>query len=326
MTADPGDDRPAPNGGEGVERRAPVRELYPQNAFYGCGSILRRYAGLRVPLPLPVLVQHGAYVGPNEDDARGASEMWCWSGRLARESRASFPGERVRAVGAPLLYLKRMLGVPDRPDRSARGTLVMPCHSSHRIEAHSDFEAYAEMLTGLPPEFSPIRVCVYYRDAAQGAAEPFRRRGFEVVSNGRGRDDGRFLHRCLANLRASRYFLTNSFGTAPLYAAALGLRAFLFGPPTQLVGGDAAYRAGLAGPYGVPPAWEPLFRFPSGPEAGQRDLATAELGQDHLLEPGEMRRLLLRLSFRARHIRRVTRRVSGGLNRRAARTLRAGEA
>ena len=111
-----------------------------QNHFYGHSTVLARYAGLRRPRHLAGLLQHGwTALSPLEVNfgdfprvgAEGdARRLLVWS----HASRAWDPQTQDRpstAIGAPWLYLARMLRPTLPPHDPAASPLVIPMHGTH---------------------------------------------------------------------------------------------------------------------------------------------------------------------------------------------------
>lgn len=284
-----------------------VPEVYSFVRWYGHGEILKQYAGFPRWVPLPVNVQHGWTNTARHCEAMSdAPENWLWDVITEERVRRAYPGARTRTVGAPFLYFLRNLSYRPLPEASCRGTIVFPCHSAAWLKIQCDFDQYAEDLAALPEEYHPITVCLYFLDYDNGLGTPFLEKGFPVITNGRiGRGD-RFLRKFVGNTRGKRYAFSNQMTSGLLFATAMGLQSFLFGPEFQVEANDSKvtdYDTGYHRRWIE--EYEPYFRFPDCDPLAQRSCVGQLLGENNLLTRSEMRALLWRLSTRREFLTKV---------------------
>ena len=88
----------------------------PVNAFYGHSSIIRRYCGYPMYMPLPFIVQHGT-VGFSQDfyelrdwfKHERLTNYWSWNHRALDYATQVNSKFSVEILGSPFLYLVRMI-------------------------------------------------------------------------------------------------------------------------------------------------------------------------------------------------------------------------
>ncbi len=162
-----------------------MKEFYSSVTYYGIGKIIKKYANFPEKLPLPVGIQHGWTIFPSKHDARSdAAENWYWSNEIEQKYQQKYQGLNTKAIGAPFLYLLKIINYSELPLSQRKGSIVFPSHSSALIGMECDFHEYAAMLDSLPDEYKPITVCIYHLDRDKGLDKPFLERGFEVITNG----------------------------------------------------------------------------------------------------------------------------------------------
>jgi hypothetical protein len=285
-----------------------MKEVYASVRYYGIGKIIRDYCGFPYYLPLPVSVQHGWYYWAIKHDAiKHASENWYWSKDIEHKHSKAFNYIRTRTVGSPFLYLLELMRYTELPFNMRKGSIVFPAHSASYIRAVFDYEVYANLLDQLPDIYKPITVCIYYLDIKSGVAQPFIKKGFTVVSNGNSLYDEDFLLKFVNNAKDKRYALANDRTSALLYASAMGLRAYYYGPQvkhfvdnekiSEDIIRDENYNYLLE-----EEKWKSHFVFPDFDEKIQRDYCFNILGKKNLLPRRKMKFLLFRLLFNWRYI------------------------
>lgn len=255
----------------------------PTNELYGHAEILRRYCGVQTPTPIPGRLQHGWTTGYAEaltwagDRLAPDAPLYVWSDRTWR----ALPPEmqrRTHRIGAPWLYM----GVPKEVHAATAGLLAVPSHSIRTARIIGSWEEYADALEDLArrERLATVSVCLHAEDEA--VAPVFCRRGFRVFACG-GVSDSQFLYWLRTALRAHEVVTTNRISTVAWYAARLGRRVVLGGPPMATTNPDESEQ--LTGDA----AWV-AREFPC------IDAATAklELGADFMWTPSELRSLLWR--------------------------------
>jgi hypothetical protein len=197
--------------------------------------------------------------------------------------------------GAPFLYLADGLRIGEaEPTRT--GTIAFPLHGTRHISVEGDFDRYADELAALPGELHPIRICIHPEDMDAGTGQLFRRRGFEVVTNGPLASRG-FLNRFISNVSDARYATSNQPTTALLYASYLGARVFLWGSEMRLrnLSSDEQPRGLLEMQTPVTEELVARLAFERLEDsASQRQLCDGELGVRYKLSPERLRSMILR--------------------------------
>ncbi len=272
-----------------------MKELYNSVTYYGISQIIKNYANFPDSIPLPVGIQHGWTVFPGKDDARFESvENWYWSKEIEQKYREKFDGLNTRVVGAPFLYLLKIMNYSELPLSQRKGSIVFPSHSSALIGMECDFSEYADMLDRLPDEYKPITVCIYHLDRDKSLDKPFLEKGFEVVTNGTNLYETNFLKNYVFNTQTKKYAFSNQMTSALLFASAMGLTSFFYGPTFSTKSSDPNYQ-------GIDYTkhhrqWESqyskYFAFPDCNLAEQQKLVARELGKEQILLPSEMNTVL----------------------------------
>ena len=275
-----------------------MREFYGSVNYYGINKIIKKYAGFPEEIPLPVGIQHGWTIFTSKHDALyNAEENWYWSDEIEQKYQEKFKGLNTRAIGAPFLYLLKIINYFELPLSQRKGSIVFPSHSSALIGMECDFNEYADVLDRLPDEYKPITVCVYHLDRDKGLDKPFLEKGFEVVVNGTNLYETNFLKNYVLNTQTKKYAFSNQMTSALLFASAMGLTSYFYGPPFTTKSIDPNYQ-------GIDYTkhhrqWESeynkYFTFPNCDLEAQQKLAARELGKDKILSPSQMRWLLWRL-------------------------------
>lgn len=273
-----------------------------QNHYYGHSAVLAAYAGLPRPRHIAGLLQHG-WTATSPVAAHFADfpqvgrtrhrRLLVWSHR----SRAWSPADEDRpttAVGAPILYLERLLARQGWSRSDALGPVFVPFHGTRLVRVTG---AHAELARQVAKVDGPSTVCLHHEDMTDPEiTSAWADAGHRLVTAGR-RDDPRFLLRIMHLAGNASRLSSNRLSTAVVYAAALGTPAAVWGDPLSFGSQGADALAVLR------ERW-PEFHTAdpddgSRPATGAADadaaataLARAELGADALLEPGPLRSAL----------------------------------
>lgn len=284
-----------------------MKEIYASPRYYGIGKIIKDFCGYPYFMPLPVSIQHGWCVWAIKHDAvQYASENWYWSKVIENKYSEAFNYIKTRTAGSPFLYLLELIGYNALPLGMRKGSIVFPAHSSKFNRAIFDYELYADLLDQLSDIYKPITVCVYHLDQEKDIAKPFLKKGFTVVSNGESLYDEDFLLRFINNAKDKRYAFANQRTSALLYASAMGLKAFYYGPEVkhfvdkeeiEEIVKDSNNNYLLE-----EEKWKAYFTFPDIDEKRQRAYCYSILGKDYLLSRRKMKLLLVMLLFNWRYI------------------------
>jgi hypothetical protein len=162
------------------------------------------------------------------------------------------------------------------------GTLIMPLHSTRIVEVRGDQGSLAQ---GYLRDEGPSTVCLHAEDIHKpDIVSSWLDAGHRVVTAG-SRHDPDFLSRILALVLASERVVANRLMTPVLYAASLGRDVAVYGDPLSISGAETH------GQDAIRDLW-PELHGRSLDRAVTTDLARAELGFQHVLEPAEVRSAL----------------------------------
>lgn len=256
------------------------------NGYYGHREILARYAGVRSPAP-PIwgYLQHGWHPGRGFPDRYRLADLlpklvWSWR-NLAEGNHGG--GRRYVGVGAPFLYLLRLLGSVDAPDTPC--TLVYPFHTAPEEYTLGSHDALVREIA--EREAGPVTACLYSLDFADHSVrKPYEDAGFRVITHGR-RDDPDFLFRQRSEILRHSRVVSNRVGTAIWYAAACGREVEMYGPSFAV--GSAA--EGTEFDRFQRSEWPELFSGPVPPHLA-RELGRSELGDEYVRSPEELREVV----------------------------------
>lgn len=271
--------------------------MTPDNHYYGHDVVLRRYCGVRLPLPLAGRLQHGWMPGPgtHAQQMRAGYPKFLWSRRNLEASQAA-GYTALHPIGAPFLYLPEPPPIAPRP----RSLLAFPFHSTHRLDARGNAALYAQMLEELRRDFATITVCMYHVDFDRPERRKiFESHGFEIVTAGPRDGNPEFLPRLQRFILSHEAVTSNRIATATFYALACGRPFFVRGPmmgvDTEPDPTGAAFAEWAAREF-PKLAWE---RFDGRPD---KALGERELGLEFKRPPDELRELL---GLRLRSLPRV---------------------
>ena len=212
-----------------VERLASRRH---EAAFYGAMTLLAEQAGVRYfdPDP-PYLWLHGVKLPPLAQElekllgyfySRPFERILVHHDGYARVLAEH--GLECEVIGAPFVYAMGQ-GVKRRPG----SLLVVPAHSLKNTEHEWPFEAFAEQMATLTPQYSEVVACIHPACWEKGYwIRELARVGIRCV---RGADsfDKHALRRMAVLFESFETVLTNVWGSHIPYAAACGARVCLFG-------------------------------------------------------------------------------------------------
>ena len=275
-----------------------LRELTWINHQYGIGTLFRDYARLPPDEPLAFSIDHGVPLEPrlagDFDFVHGLPVFM-----NAYPERAEYFMERgtPRAVPAALAihYAKSLL---ERKGwnwpKKRKGTIAFPHKSAARTDRAFDFHAYGRWLKGLPEEYQPAVICIYWKDYFKGRHLPYLELGLPVVSCGHFYDTD-FLYRFIDLCSRFRFSCSNSMASSYPLSVVCGCQFFHKDvgaiQESDLKRGDhQVSNPGEQLQYGA--QLKGLAPFPPQPEmlGEQRRLADFVTGADYLLTPEEIQR------------------------------------
>ena len=264
--------------------------MHHANHFYGHAHVLAAYCGVDLDHPPRIdgYLQHGW----NVVDGLGAGTpyvpgrpIFVWSEQTRRRSW-SMGRRHATVVGAPFLYL---LAQESTVDSEREGTIWYPFHGWEGQHVHGNHQRLIDEIRDT--ESGPVTACLYWHEFRDTATRRrYEAAGFRVICHGyRGlmwRDtDPRFLHNQLAELRRHRRVASNRLSSAIFYGTAVGCEPAVYGDPMRLAGEDRIISERIRR------QWPELHGTHPDP-AVARPVAMAELGEDSLASPAELRALL----------------------------------
>jgi hypothetical protein len=279
-----------------AERSLTFSEYAHMNEFHGNAATLRRYAGLSAD-PLPFAIEHAI---PYDLDAAYDYDLHSGlpsflavhqrSAELYRQGdiRQSVP------IGFSFLYATQLFHQlhPQAAEHPRSGTLVFPDKSTLLMDTDFDRAAFAARLVGLPAEYQPVVVCIYWKDYVRGAHKPFAEAGLPIVSAGHTLDED-FPLRLYDLCRRFRYSCANDIAGSFTLSVLAGCHFFHL-PSGQLT----QTKHGLTEQFEQDPTLlKPMKQacllaspFPPGDPAEQRRLAAEQAGVKHQRDASFLRR------------------------------------
>ncbi|MEQ3551217.1 hypothetical protein WIS52_12115 [Pseudonocardia nematodicida] len=278
-----------------------------QNHYYGHSAVLAAYAGLPRPRHVSGLLQHGwtavspvaahfadfPNVGVPGRSGTPSRRLLVWSHHCrgwspADESRPTTP------VGAPVLYLERLLQAQGWSRSGSLGPVFVPFHGTRLVRVTG---AHAELARQVAKVDGPSTVCLHHEDMTDPEiTSAWADAGHRLVTAGR-RDDPRFLLRIMHLAGNASRLSSNRLSTAVLYAAALGTPAAVWGDPLTFGAQSSSAVEELRATWPEFHTADPDDGSRPATGAAEADaaataLARRELGADHLLEPEALREVL----------------------------------
>lgn len=275
--------------------------MHHHNHYYGHAHILARYAGLDEVHPPRIrgYLQHGWNVAdgynPTHEFFDGATRF-VWSRDVARRGYAL--GRRnYHVVGSPWLYLRGLepeLGTVDQSNGKPverEGTLWFLFHGWEGGKIQGDHQRLIDEIR--ETEDGPVTFSLYYTEYDRPEVRnTYLDAGFDVISFGRRGfsylgTDTQFLYKQMAAMRRHRRVAANRVSTAVLYGASVGCEVAVYGDPMLMEGEDPRF----GGNARVNRQWSQLVGKDIDQLAAQQ-IISHELGEDHLLTPSEVRRIM----------------------------------
>lgn len=165
------------------------QEQHVMNHIYGAGSVVARFAGLRSSVPLPFALESLLFPeGELHQHERYACELPVITsmGTYQEQAYRANGFSQIFPIGHPFYYAiqlyRRLHG--EFPVQPRQGTLVFCGASFLDGGIGIDHEGFAESLSRLPEEFSPICVCFGPEEYERGDHQVYREYGFPQFSLG----------------------------------------------------------------------------------------------------------------------------------------------
>ena len=283
-----------------AERSENTSEIFTPNDFYGHASLLKKYCGMRQNISLPGIYPHG----PNIRDNPWAAELehplpyLLLSSQLQSEIYSRHCDKPSWVIGAPNYYAIRIIEDELKEIQAqAKGTVVLPIHSTHHVNTNYDFNEFVQYLKNLPEIFKPISICLGWRDIQLKNHERYLAQGFNCTTAGHMYDK-EFFFRLVRIFASHAFAITNDIGSSSFYAAAMGLPVELFRQnigtsPAKSDQPDYLLKEAENSPY--LPIVEKFIETCINPDKQinqqQKTIAKILLGYEDVKEPDELRGL-----------------------------------
>jgi hypothetical protein len=298
------------------DRELVTPELHESNDFYGHAALLKRYAARPALSSLKVAIEHGVILNDyvwQQDVTSGMPLFLCASSVRAHLFAQRRTKSRAVPIG-PMPYYVKTEPVP-APTRHI--LLAFPSHSSHRVKAVFDAQAFAQRLAEVGKDYDDVHVCVYWRDVQSGLDRLFRERGFTCVSAGH-MFDAAFLPRLLRLLSGAAAAMTNEVGSAVLYAAFAGKPVWIEPQHVDYVASEDVLAVDTPDFADHPTVETMLLLFNqqrADLSVAQRTFAADVLGMEHVKSPAQIAALLAEAESCYRNEITIRRRLRDGARR-----------
>ena len=212
--------------------------------YYGFDVHLKEYLDIPsfLPIKYTVYLEHGISLLIDYVDGKlqtVSNELILVNNAHRKKFLSTKINCQIEVLGPLAIHFRRMNGVFQ--DKSAKGTLVFPSHSTHHVDSVFNWESYADDLLTLPDYLKPLKVCLYWKDVLLDRQKIFEDRGMEVVSNGHIYDK-EHIRNTYENLKGVKYITGNSITSAFFYGMEMGIPAFVYGGEVKLAPSSEKYK------------------------------------------------------------------------------------
>lgn len=213
---------------EKYANRGNAKWLYWPSEVYSFGKYYREQAFYPSFLPLYVYSVHGidtssiAYQHEIENDAKS---MLVFS---EEKQKAFMEKSKVPCyiTTPPLVWYRKHHKV--QQDKSAKGIIAFPSHSTPEIDSSFDVKKYIKELKSLPEDMQPACVCLHMHDINKGQHKVFIENNIPVYTAGNAFDK-RYGKRFYDILKHFKYSCSNQVGSYTFYSIEMGIPFSLFG-------------------------------------------------------------------------------------------------
>lgn len=205
-------------------------EIFTPNDFYGHAHILKTYCEINQEISLPGIYPHGISIRNDswEAELKHPMPFLLLKSKLQSVVYSQYCDKPSWIIGAPNYYAVRLIEDELKEIQSnAKGTLILPIHSTHHLTNNYDFNEFVKYLKGLPEIHKPLTICLGWRDIQLKKHERYLEQGFECTTAGHMYDK-EFFCRLVRIIASHQFAIINDIGTAAFYAAAMDLPVILF--------------------------------------------------------------------------------------------------
>lgn len=218
---------------------------YSETTIYGNNLILKNYAHFPRFLPLPCHFEHGwtAHTEALSSDLGVDKPLMLVYSQRRKMAWNKAKKTPAYIMGSPFIHYKNILKISK--SSTAKGAVVFPSHSTQDTKSCFDVRGYCEKLQGLPLEFHPLTICLFWPDFKDKNAQIYREFGFKVTSAGRFKRGLGFVKNFYRIISRHKYATSNEIGSYTFYAVDLNIPFFLFGerPLCKNIGSNQDMRA-----------------------------------------------------------------------------------
>lgn len=269
--------------------------------LYGHEDTLREYAGLSDADPFYAVCEHAPYLGKviYWNEVSCIHPIYLVAGEWRARWLRRYVNKVYFSIGPYIAYSAPLLSPEDteaEKKRLGRNILVFPSHSTEYLRVRFQREHLCRRLEDFRREFDTVRVCLGFQDLIHGEDEPYRERGFEVVSAGY-KWDPLFLPRLRSLIELADLAVSNSLGTHIGYSVVLDRPHWVFRIPCEIEESrnlTDARRSELREWFAL--GYEEIerhfekLRYSISPH--QREIVRTHFGSDQVRTSGEIREIL----------------------------------
>ena len=261
--------------------------MYPDNNWYSHRQILAEYCGIK-DKELLGSIQHGWVNSYNYDSflIKRKFNFYCWNDSLSKYCKNK-GFNKIIPIGAPFLYLCKLNN--NLVSNKGSGTLVFPAHSN--LEDYQKVN-HKNLIEIIESKFeAPYKVHLYYTDFTSENILEYKKRGWEIYSSDI-RSSNNFLINLLKNLSNTKTVVSTDISSVFFYAMYIKKKVFLLRKDKNDKDLNFIYR-------------NDILKFTEDYEikykdlvngqlsiSEQKKLASIELGENYILEPKKLKKLL----------------------------------
>ncbi len=261
--------------------------MYPDNNWYSHRKILAEYCGLK-DRELFGSIQHG-WVNLhyfNSFLVKRKFNFYCWNDNLSKYCiKKGF--KKIIPIGAPFLYLCKLN--ENLIKKEGSGTIVFPSHSNLEDYQKVNHKGLIEIIES---KFEPpFKVHFYYTDFIPENCAEYEKKGWEIFCSDT-RSSNNFLNNLLKNLTNAKTVVSTDISSVFFYAMYLRKKVFLIRRDKNNKNLNSIYRNDLL--KFTEDYIEKNNRLINGEMTleQQKKIAGIELGEDFILEPQKLKKLL----------------------------------
>lgn len=203
------------------------------NNFYGIGSSLNTYAGLKKYNLIKCYIEHGYFFGSyiSED----SKKYWCKNiitfGEKRRKHLECHSFNNIYQIGPYIHYAEDYSSISKyKKYKSELGKmlLVFPMHASTGTYLDYDFKLFFDFIDNMKNEYDNVVVCVFWADLNnEKLIHECKSRQYKIFSAG-NRYDQFFLSRLKDIITLSSMTVSNGVGTHLIYSVYLEKPHYIF--------------------------------------------------------------------------------------------------